>query len=159
MNDQKIFYLIAQRTQRADYINCWINGSERKELLKSEVFLNLFTNAGLSDIIPDIKKDIMGTYSMYVIDFSNGNISLLSATIADKEHEVMEVLAKTPSIVDNDSRQELRKVDSILNIGSGGSAIERHEKTKGQPVIARKTSSTGDSMMASFQRFLTRFVK
>jgi hypothetical protein len=166
MDNQKIYFIIAQRTSNGKYINCWINGSEKKEMIKNEAFFEMIVENGLDLILPDIKETVIRTYSLYMIDFSKFTIKLLSAVLAEKEQEVMEVINQTTSIVDKEynNRQNGINIDQIMNIGSGLNAYDtalgkKNSKNKPQISKQRTQNEVESSFNSGFQNFLKRHIK
>ena len=101
-----------------------------------------------------------------MIDFTKFSIKLLSAVLAEKEQEVMEVINQTTSIVDKEynNRQNGVSIDQMMNIGSGLNAYDTtmgKNNIKKEPQISkqRTRNDVQNSFNAGFQNFLKRHIK
>jgi hypothetical protein len=159
--ESNLYFAIAQRTANGRYINLWINGSDRKEMIAPENLYGVLREKNMHEMVGQINSIVLGSYSMYLLDFTTGNIGLLSALKTKDGVSVMEALSGAKNAVDLESKQE--SVSYLLNIGSNQEGKSRTNKTEEALKLrfwnSKKISQEADNSFQSFLKNLSNWQK
>jgi len=159
--ESNLYFAIAQRTANGRYINLWINGSDRKEMIAPENLYGVLREKNMHEMVGQINAIVLGSYSMYLLDFTTGNIGLLSALKTKDGVSVMEALSGAKNSVDLESKQE--SVSYLLDIGSNREGKSRTNKKEEALKLrfsnSRKTSQEADNSFQSFLKNLSNWQK
>jgi hypothetical protein len=159
--ESNLYFAIAQRTANGRYINLWINGSDRKEMIAPENLYGVLREKNMHEMVGQINAIVLRSYSMYLLDFTTGNIGLLSALKTKDGVSVMEALSGAKNVIDLESKQE--SVSYLLNIGSNQEGKSRTNKTEEALKLrfsnSKKISQEADNSFQSFLKNLSNWQK
>jgi len=160
MIESNLYYAVAQRTQNGRYMNLWLNGSDKKDMIDPQILYSALEEKGMYEMVNGIKAAVMGTFSFYLLDFINGQIGLLSALKTTEGVSIAALLNSTKNVIDEEANQ--RNINGILNIGftPGENKKTKNEKAIELKFWGRETkSNTSDHVFQSFLKNLTNWTK
>jgi len=157
MENEKLYFIVAQRNQSGTYANIYVNGSDRRNILKKEAFLKMLDDNGRGDLKGDVLSTVFQTFSLYMIDLVNGRVGLLSAVRQDPEVSVQQVINMTPGMIDAENSQG--NVSDLLNIGSDRPSVNEPKEDPVPRYGKRTKDNTRNNVFSEFLGNLSNFIR
>jgi hypothetical protein len=130
MDVSEVLYVIYQPIPHRDRVYIWVNGDDKREMVKMSVFTKWIIDSGQETLIPSIQKSYT-TYSFYLWNKKNKSAHYLQPNITTNDFK-KPILQEVRDVSKKQDRDKQQEENPYLKVLEQFSMVDLADAKKGQ---------------------------